>query len=225
MDKNLTNLLKWGIEHSAVSNPSADPSAPSPPPSQPAPRSDLNPEILSALMGGPSDADLMKAAMEVLHDPTTTLENKLIAFDNFEQLIESLDNANNLSNLSLWTPLLALLSHSEPEIRKYAAWCVGTAVQNNIKSQERLLAMGGLPRLVEMILAEDEQEGVRRKAVYALSSAVRNYQPALDVCHEELVKGGHHEAEQKVGDATDMDGVDRVMEGLKERVKRTSNKA
>ncbi|KAK4175732.1 nucleotide exchange factor Fes1-domain-containing protein [Triangularia setosa] len=224
MDKNLTNLLKWGIEHSAVSNPSADPSAPSPAPSSAAPpRSDLNPEILSALMGGPSDADLMKAAMEVLHDPDATLDNKLIAFDNFEQLIESLDNANNLENLSLWTPLLSLLSHEEAEIKKYAAWCVGTAVQNNIKSQERLLAMGGLPKLVELILREEEEEGVRRKAVYALSSAVRNYQPALDVAHEELSKKGHGDGEKV--DATDMDGVDRVMEGLKERVKATSKKA
>ncbi|KAK0664462.1 nucleotide exchange factor Fes1-domain-containing protein [Cercophora samala] len=225
MDKNLTNLLKWGIEHSSVSNPTADPSAPTGNPPPPAPRSDLNPEILAALMGGPSDADLMKAAMEVLHDPAATLDNKLIAFDNFEQLIESLDNANNLENLSLWTPLLSLLSHAEPEIKKYAAWCVGTAVQNNIKSQERLLAMGGLPKLVELILREEEEEGVRRKAVYALSSAVRNYQPALDVAHEELASRGHHDKEEKVGDATDMDGVDKVMEGLKERVKATSKKA
>ncbi|KAK0739806.1 Hsp70 nucleotide exchange factor [Apiosordaria backusii] len=223
MDKNLTDLLKWGIEHSASSNPQNDPSAPSGSPA-PAPRSDLNPEILSALMGGPSDADLMKAAMEVLHDPTTTLENKLIAFDNFEQLIESLDNANNLENLSLWTPLLSLLSHEDPEIKKYAAWCVGTAVQNNAKSQERLLAMGGLPKLVDLILHEGEDESVRKKAVYALSSAVRNYQPALDVAREELSKNGHGVDGEKV-DATDMDGVDKVMEGLKERVESTSKKA
>ncbi|KAK4204268.1 nucleotide exchange factor Fes1-domain-containing protein [Triangularia verruculosa] len=224
MDKNLTNLLKWGIENSAVSNPANDPSAPAgSPAAAPAPRSDLNPEILSALMGGPSDADLMKAAMEVLHDPAATLDNKLIAFDNFEQLIESLDNANNLENLSLWTPLLSLLSHEEAEIKKYAAWCVGTAVQNNIKSQERLLAMGGLPKLVELILGEEEDEGVRRKAVYALSSAVRNYQPALDVAYEELTKKGHGNGEKV--DATDMDGVDKVMDGLKEKVKATGKKA
>lgn len=221
MDKNLNNLLKWSIEHSAPSEPSTD--AVASPPSQP---SNLNPEILAALMGGPSEADLMKAAMEVLHDDECDLENKLIAFDNFEQLIENLDNANNIANLSLWTPLLSLLGHDESEIRRYAAWCVGTAVQNNLKSQERLLAMGGIPPLVEMVLREEEAPAVRKKGIYALSSAVRNYQPALDVATEELGKKkvDHPKAGEKV-DASDMDSIDGIMDWLKEMVTSTTPQA
>ncbi len=71
-----------------------------------------------------------------------------------------------------------------------AAWCVGTAVQNNETSQSRLVAMGGIPRLVTMATKEGETEAARRKALYALSSAVRNYQPAMDVATEELAKAG-----------------------------------
>jgi hypothetical protein len=37
-----------------------------------------------------SKLDLMRAAMEVVHDKESDLENKLIAFDNFEQLIEGI---------------------------------------------------------------------------------------------------------------------------------------
>ncbi len=237
MDRNLNNLLKWGIENSvpsstpskesngptAVTARSSDAPAPAaaadttPAPSTTTPSatgSNLNPELLSALFGGPSEADLMRAAMEVLQDPTATLDNKLIAFDNFEQLIESLDNANNLEPLALWTPLLSLLADAEPEVRRYAAWCVGTAVQNNARSQERLLAMGGVPPLVGLATAEDEEEAVRRKAIYALSSAVRNYQPAMDVATEEL---GKHGRGGQV-DAGDMDAVDGVIEWLRERV-------
>ncbi|KAK4224854.1 nucleotide exchange factor Fes1-domain-containing protein [Podospora fimiseda] len=232
MDKNLTNLLKWSIEHSAPSDKPhgstlRDPNVPEPTESSPpvlgaaaaGPNSALNAEVLAAIMGGPSDADLMKAAMEVLHDPSTDLENKLIAFDNFEQLIESLDNANNLANLSLWTPLLQLLGHENDEIRLYAAWCVGTAVQNNIKSQERLLAMGGIPLLVERAIKDGEGEKVRRKAIYALSSAVRNYQPALDAALEELGKqgAGDHGKGDKI-DATDMEVIDEIMGWLKGKV-------
>ncbi len=234
MDRNLNNLLKWGIENSvpsstpskesngptAVTARSSDAPAPAaaadttPAPSTNTTGSNLNPDLLSALFGGPSEADLMRAAMEVLTDPTSTLDNKLIAFDNFEQLIESLDNANNLEPLALWTPLLSLLAHDESEIRRYAAWCVGTAVQNNARSQERLLAMGGVPPLVGLAIAEAEEEAVRRKAIYALSSAVRNYQPAMDAAAEELEKHG------KGGqvDAGDMDAVDEVIGWLKERV-------
>ncbi|KAK4063396.1 uncharacterized protein Triagg1_9416 [Trichoderma aggressivum f. europaeum] len=213
-DKRLNDLLRWSIENTESTEfpngPSTGAEAQAPPPTN------LTPELMAALMGGPSDADLMKGSIEIINDPEVTLENKLIAFDNFEQLIENLDNANNIANLDLWTPLLEHLHNKERELRKMAAWCVGTAVQNNERTQERLLAMGGLTPLVEMALKEDEAEDVRRKAIYALSSAVRNYQPSMDLCTEELNKRGFTAA--KV-DAADMDAVDVVIHGLREKVK------
>ncbi|KOS19360.1 Hsp70 nucleotide exchange factor FES1 [Escovopsis weberi] len=213
-DKRLNELLRWSIENSDTSSPAAaDENDATPAP----PASNLTPEIMAALMGGPSDADLMKASLEIAGDAEVTLENKLIALDNFEQLIENLDNANNIANLGLWTPLLALLAHAEPEVRRMAAWCVGTAVQNNERTQERLLAVGGLPPLVALALADAEPAEVRRKAVYALSSAVRNYQPAMDACAGELRKGGFEVADGV--DASDMDKVDVVITALREKVK------
>ncbi|KAL2268660.1 hypothetical protein VTJ83DRAFT_3506 [Remersonia thermophila] len=230
MDKNLSNLLRWSIEHSTPSDGSQNQQQQQQQQTQPQANgtpagptgTSLNPEILNALFSGPSEADLMRAAMEVLTDSSTDLENKLIAFDNFEQLIESLDNANNLEPLALWTPLLSLLEHEEQEMRRMAAWCVGTAVQNNARTQERLVAMGGVPKLVGLATKEGEHHAVRRKAVYALSSAVRNCQPAMDVAAEELEKRGHghekHGQGEKV-DAADMDAIDAVMGYLKELIK------
>lgn len=212
-DKRLNELLKWSIENSDATK--ADPNAPRP-------TTDLTPELMASLMGGPSDADLMKASMEIITSndaEQVTLDDKLIAFDNFEQLIENLDNANNIANLSLWTPLLEQLKHDEREVRKMAAWCVGTAVQNNERTQERLFAMGGLPMLVHLATHEDEHHEVRRKAVYALSSAVRNYQPAMDVFSEELTKKGH--TTDKV-DAANMEAVDEVVNGLREKIKKAA---
>jgi hypothetical protein len=148
----------------------------------------------------------------------------MIAFDNFEQLIESLDNANNMSKLSLWTPLVELLDHEHEDFRRYAAWCVGTAVQNNAPSQERFLAAGGVPKLVALAAGDrdGEDSAVRKKAVYALSSAVRNYQPALDVAVEDLRKRNHLDGDHKI-EATDMDAIDQIMESLRERVKAESS--
>ena len=226
MDKNLNELLKWSIE--AQTNGSGSGSSNTADgPVLPATRSQLTPELLASIMGGPSDAELMQQSMAVITsaDAAVTLEERLVAFDNFEQLIESLDNANNMGSLGLWGPLLQTLGHEEPEVRKYAAWCVGTAVQNNEKTQERLLAAGGLPALVRMALSGDEKEDVRRKAIYALSSATRNYQPALDVVTAELEKTGHREEGAAKVDATDMDAVDVVMNGLKEQAKSDANKA
>lgn len=100
-----------------------------------------------------------------------------------------------------------------------AAWCVGTAVQNNETSQERLLAMNGIPPLVKLATGGDEGQGVRRKAVYALSSACRNYQPAMDVLTGELGKLGR--SGEKV-DAGDMDACDVLIGGLREEASKAS---
>jgi len=209
----MNELLKWSVENSSTT--ANDPSA-APPTNR-----HLNPEALNALFGGPSDADLMIAFMQAIKstDPEITLDDKLVAFDNFEQLIENLDNANNLQPLSLWTPLLECLGHEEADIRMMAAWCVGTAVQNNEKSQERLLAMNGIPPLVKLATGEKEGQKVRRKAVYALSSAARNYQPSMDVLTEELGKLGR--SGEKI-DASDMDAVDVLIGGLREEASKAA---
>ncbi|KAI0122871.1 hsp70-like protein [Xylariales sp. AK1849] len=238
MDKNLNGLLKWSIENS---NPSSDGATPS---TQPPVRS-LNAEAIASLLGGPSDADLMLAAMSNItsSDPEITLDSKLIAFDNLEQLIESLDNANLLSKLGLWTPLLELLGHDEAQLRLMAAWCVGTAVQNNAPCQERLVALGGVEKLVAVALGErvgmekragdgdvmdedgnpttgdKEAKDVRRKAAYALSSACRNYQPAMNVLTAELGKRNAGKGESV--EATDMDAVDVVINDLKNQALNT----
>lgn len=130
----MSKLLKWSVTNSEQKN--ADGTV-APPSAEEASRT-LTPDMINALMGGPSDADLMKAAMEVLHSDESDLENKMIAFDNFEQLIEGIDNANNLEPLGLWTPLVQLLKHEEADMRRMAAWCIGTAVQNNERAQDRV---------------------------------------------------------------------------------------
>ena len=199
----LNSLLKWGVENSDASR-GADPQGP------PSTRG-LNTETLNALLGGPSDADLMKEAMQVIYSPEVSLADKVTAFDNFEQMIENLDNANNMEPLGLWTPLLEQLDNADPDMRRMAAWCVGTAVQNNAKSQERLLAMDGVQKIAKLA-AEDKDPAVKRKCVYALSSSMRNYQPATN----EAVK---YLPSDIVGadmvSASDMTAIDAIMDRLR----------
>ncbi|KAL1981305.1 hypothetical protein VTN96DRAFT_2798 [Rasamsonia emersonii] len=209
MDPRMNDLLKWSIENSDAARRPTDSNDPSsaPPPST----RGLDPEVLAALFGGPSDAELMKESMAALLSDEVDLENKLIAFDNFEQLVETIDNANNMEPLGLWTPLIGLLQHKEPDMRRMAAWCVGTAVQNNQKGQDKLLVLNALPTLLSLSTSDPDPQ-VRRKAIYALSSAVRNYQPAMD----ELVKhlpAGYAPADRV--DAGDMKAVDAIMDKLK----------
>jgi hsp70-interacting protein len=136
MDPGLNRLLKWSIQNASPT--STDPTNPPNPDASQPPNRSLNAEALQALMGGPSDADLMKESMAAILSPDISLPNKLVAFDNLEQLIEQVDNANNMHVLGLWTPLVTVLASEEPDLRRMAAWCMGTAVQNNVKAQERV---------------------------------------------------------------------------------------
>ncbi len=208
MDPNLNSLLKWSVE--AQTNPEAITSEA---------RGALNADALASLFSnGPSDAEMMKISMAAIHDPSpeNSLENRLVAFDNFEQLIENLDNANLMEPLNLWGDLLKCLKDEEAEIKKYAAWCVGTAVQNNFKSQTMLVKEGGIKPLVEVATSEKEEESVRRKAIYALSSAMRNMQSAMDAFTEEMKSRGRDFGSV---DAGDMDQVDNIIQTLRDEVK------
>lgn len=206
--QSLNELLKWSVENSDVSR--NDPNVPTPAD----PNKGLNTQALGELFGAPSDADLMRAAMTAIIAPADqiSLDDKIIAWDNLEQLIEQIDNANNLESLGMWPLLVQQLENEEADMRTGAAAVMGTAVQNNIKAQEKLLEHGALPKLAK-IAVEDQDKVTRKKAVSALSSEVRNYQPGLDELEKHVPKelwGG-----QRGLDAGDMEGVDEVVQKLR----------
>lgn len=205
MDPGLNSLLQWSIENSEASRQSNGDTDSAPP------TRGLNAEALKTLLGGPSDADLMREAMAVIRNDEATHEAKMTAFDNFEQLVENLDNANNMESLGLWTPLVEQLQSDDADLRRMAAWCIGTAVQNNDKAQERLLVVGGVPKLVDIAL-NDADQSVRRKGVYALSSAIRNYQPATSEAFKHLPDD---KKPSEALEASDMDAIDSLMANLR----------
>ncbi|SCU93388.1 LAFA_0F16138g1_1 [Lachancea sp. 'fantastica'] len=135
-----------------------------------------DPKLLQQLFGGGRDEPaLMRQAIVVITNPEAELEAKLIAFDNFEMLIENLDNANNIENLRLWEPLIGVLQSPEPELRAFALSVIGTAVQNNVNSQENFLKYEhGLPQLIQIAKNTDEKADVRTKAFYALSNLLKH---------------------------------------------------
>jgi hsp70-interacting protein len=91
-------------------------------------------------------------------------------------LVEQIDNASNLEALKLWPPLLFCLSFEEPQLRRYAAWVIGTAVQNNSKAQNHLLQYHGVKKLVEKL---DDEYQVRTKVLYALGSELSHCPAAM----------------------------------------------
>lgn len=119
--------------------------------------------------------------MAAIRDTSLALDDRLTAFDNLELLVESIDNASNLQVLKLWPPLLSQLSDSEASIRRYAAWVIGTAVQNNPKAQGHLLQYKGVKRLVESL---GDAYTVRTKVIYALGSELSHCPAAVQQFEE-----------------------------------------
>ncbi|CAI4058765.1 hypothetical protein N7582_001190 [Saccharomyces uvarum] len=138
-----------------------------------------DPKLLQQLFGGggPDDPTLMKESMAVIVNPEVDVETKLVAFDNFEMLIENLDNANNIENLKLWEPLLEFLDQTEEEeLRAAALSIIGTAVQNNLNSQNNFMKYDtGLRSLIKLASDKTKPFDVRTKAFYALSNLIRNH--------------------------------------------------
>lgn len=78
----------------------------------------------------------------------------------------------------------------------------------------QLLVVGAIPTLVRMATSDEDQK-VRKKAIFALSSSVRNFQAALDAALE------HVPAElkpQEKLDANNMQSVDLLINKLRDNV-------
>ena len=78
----------------------------------------------------------------------------------------------------------------------------------------QLLVVGAIPTLVRMATSDADKK-VRKKAIFALSSSVRNFQAALDAALE------HVPAElkpQEKLDANNMESVDILINKLRDNV-------
>lgn len=140
-----------------------------------------DPKLLQQLFGGGpnpmDDPKLMVENMKLIMNEEADLENKLISIDNFEMLIENLDNANNIENLKLWDPLFKILEFNEQELVAGSLSIIGTAVQNNVNSQDNFLKYdGGLRKIINLANDKEQSFNVRVKALYALSNLVRNHE-------------------------------------------------
>ncbi|KAK4684729.1 hypothetical protein P7C73_g5438, partial [Tremellales sp. Uapishka_1] len=123
---------------------------------------------------GKSDSVIMKEKMAYAMDEKNTLDDRVEALDDFEMLIELIDNANNMAILKLWDSIKVLLASEHDEIVRHAAWICGTAVQNNLKAQAALYIHNIFPILLAL-LQSSRSTATRAKAAYALSSSLKHW--------------------------------------------------
>jgi hypothetical protein len=158
-----TQLLEWAVNNKnnecdeGTSNQQMD-------------REKLDPKWLDVILGKPDSARIRELVDNIKTE--TNIESRISYLDELEMMVESMDNANDLQPLHVWPELFLLLSDEEAQVRKYAAWIIGTAVQNNEKAQNDFERNGGIKAILQCL--EKEQDiSVINKVIYATSSAIR----------------------------------------------------
>ncbi|CAA6668060.1 unnamed protein product [Spirodela intermedia] len=127
----------------------------------------------------PSDAELMRRAINELNNSSISLEDRQHALDELLVLVEPIDNANDFCKLSGIAAVVRELGSANSKIRLTSAWVLGKASQNNPLVQNQVLSSDALKTLLEMARSGVSEEGV--KALYAISSLVRNNDQGLEL--------------------------------------------
>lgn len=120
----------------------------------------------------PSDAELMKTAIDDLNNSSISFEDCLRALEELLILVEPIDNANDLNKLGGLAAVIKQLDHDEPDVRKLAAWVLGKASQNNPIVQQQVLDFGILAKLMKMVRSDVVEEAT--KALYTVSALIRD---------------------------------------------------
>ena len=166
-----TSLLAWSVANQT--DPQTNDSPAHPPPNI----SQIDPKWIEVILGKPDSARMKELVTNI--SESKDLDTRIASFDELEMLLESLDNSNDLQPLNLWKPLIELLKDEEAQIRMYSAWTMGTAVQNNEKSQDAFERSGGIDAILSC-LATETDDSVINKGLYCVSSAIRSNQRNLE---------------------------------------------
>ncbi|KAG8677924.1 hsp70 nucleotide exchange factor fes1, partial [Ceratobasidium sp. 395] len=193
----MESILKWSIENTPEDAPRTVPSAER--------MKELDPAIIDMILGK-SDAVVMKEKLAFALDEAREEDERVEALDDFEMLVEQIDNANStlpvfgsfvnidaridLENLKMWEPLLGLMRSPVIGVQRHAIWIMGTAVQNNSTAQAALLKRDPIPHLLSLLTSGDCAGSTRSKVLYCLSGALKHNAEAV----RQLDKAGGWEA-------------------------------
>lgn len=99
---------------------------------------------------GRSDAIRIKELILEIQLPST--DTALLALEELEGFVQSIDNANDLRPLNAWPVLFESLKLNV--LVKDVLWVIGTALQNNEKAQAYFMTLDGMKLLMDLELVD-----------------------------------------------------------------------
>jgi hypothetical protein len=145
-----------------------------------APTSQRDPKDYEWLRGAlsqmESDAKKMRKLLDTLEnreilDDTQQWSRLRMALEELEYFVQDVDNAADLIVLGGVTPLLALLSHADAQVRFWTAFVIQTACQNNPKPTLTFVEKGALSTLM-LALPKESDEMVASKFLACISGKI-----------------------------------------------------
>ncbi|XP_002737127.1 nucleotide exchange factor SIL1-like [Saccoglossus kowalevskii] len=121
-----------------------------------------------------SDVDVMMRLISKYQQSGVTMEEKQLILNDLEYYVHQIDNARDLATIGGLEIIIKGLNDTEEIIRRECAFVLGSAVQSNPKVQVQAVE-GGAIHLLLHLLSSNQPIGVQKKAIYALSSLIRQF--------------------------------------------------
>ncbi|XP_071706395.1 hsp70 nucleotide exchange factor FES1 [Rutidosis leptorrhynchoides] len=131
----------------------------------------------------PSDAKLMRIAIDNLNNPFLSWEDRHRTLGELSMLVEDIENAIYLHKMGGLSVVLKDLNNSDHWIRMTSVSIVAKASQNNPIVQNQVVNLGALPKLMMMVKSDFDPEAI--KALHAVSAVIRNNEIGIKLFNTE----------------------------------------
>ncbi|KAM8973577.1 nucleotide exchange factor SIL1 [Pelodytes ibericus] len=121
-----------------------------------------------------TELDIMIKIINKFNNSRSTTTEKVEALYDLEYYVHQVDNAQNLNKLGALQLLVNSLNGTEPSLVEHSAFVIGSALASNPKVQVEAFEGGALQKLL-VVLATEQPISVKKKALYALSSLLRQF--------------------------------------------------
>ncbi|NXL84485.1 SIL1 factor, partial [Alectura lathami] len=121
-----------------------------------------------------TDYEIMDKLVSKLNSSASTLDEKVAALYDLEYYVHQVDNAKDFLSMGGLQLVIEGLNSTEAILKEHAAFVLGAALSSNPKVQIEAMEGGVLQKLL-VILATEQPQAVKKKALFALSSLLRHF--------------------------------------------------
>ncbi|XP_070211540.1 nucleotide exchange factor SIL1-like isoform X1 [Littorina saxatilis] len=121
-----------------------------------------------------TDAEVITELVELFRSTSPVEDDVIPILSQLEYYLHQIDNAMLFCDLGAMPMLLKCLNNSKDDVRSEAALTLGSAAQSNPKVQISALENGAVHEILRL-LAIDSSATVRKRAMYALSTMIRQF--------------------------------------------------